>query len=137
MMEIGASSMPRGIAEREPADRTDETLAFNPAGRTGQVESYRSSSTLLSVAGLSGRSRRQPRGLSGLPATTMESGRKSYLRSSKSSVNTGCRWSPGGGPTDRHHPVAGSMQPYRSAGDRPSFIASPDCCLITAMSCFL
>jgi len=56
MMEIGASSMPRGIAEREPADRTDETLAFNPAGRTGQVESYRSSSTLLSVTGLSGRS---------------------------------------------------------------------------------
>jgi hypothetical protein len=133
-MKIGASSMPRGIAERELADRTDETLAFNPAGRTGQVESYRSSSTLLSVAGLSGRSRRQPRGLSGLPATTMESGRKSYLRSSKSSVNTGCRWSPDGGQTDRHHPVA--TQLYRS-GDRPSFIASPDCCLITAMSCFL
>lgn len=137
MMEIGASSMPRGIAEREPADRTDETLAFNPAGRTGQVESYRSSSTLLSVAGLSGRSRRQPRGLSGLPATTMESGRKSYLRSSKSSVNTGCRWGPGGVPTDRHPPMAGQHAAYRSAGDRPSFIASPDCCLITAMSCFL
>jgi hypothetical protein len=113
MMKIGASSMPRGIAERELADRTDETLAFNPAGRTGQVESYRSSSTLLSVAGLSGRSRRQPRGLSGLPATTMESGRKSYLRSSKSSVNTGCRWSPDGGQTDRHHPVANAALPVR------------------------
>lgn len=137
MIKIVASSMPRGIAEREPAGSTGEPLAFNSAGRTGQVESYRSSSTLLSVAGLSGRSRRQPRGLSGLPATTMESGRKSYLRSSKNSVNTGVVGIP-----VRTRPTAitrwsDSAQPYRSAGDRRSCIASPGCCLITAMSCFL
>lgn len=50
----------------------DEKPAFTSAGHTGQVESNRPSSTLLSPVGIREGSRRQPRGLSDPPPTTVD-----------------------------------------------------------------
>ena len=57
----------RHMRERTGWQKTDEMPAFSSAGRSGQVELCQSSSTLLSIEGMCGRSRWQPRGLSGLP----------------------------------------------------------------------
>lgn len=99
--------MPCGIVEGEPSGMNDEKPAFTSAGHTGQVESNRPSSTLLSSVGIRERSRRQPRGLSDPPPTTLdETGPQLFstpIRKSCQQEETG----------DRSKSWDGNLRPWR------------------------